>query len=297
MIDTIYAPLIVFVYNRKDKAEKVLSALNENHLAPNTDLYVFCDAYNEKKENDELKVKLVREYLYEFQKISKFKSININCAETHQGLAKSVISGITRIINEYGKVIVTEDDLIAHKNYLNYMNDCLNQYENNKQIWSISGYTHPLESIQNRDEVYFTYRGSSWGYATWSDRWNTVDWQMQDFHKLPFKIKRRHNLYLAGRDLWFMLWYQKRGLIDSWAVRWVFEQSRNKALTVYPAKTFLYNIGTDGSGTHNEKCGADIYDSLEDIPYKLTDIKLEKEILNEFAKDYKDPVFHKIQKY
>ena len=72
-----YAPLIVFVYNRKDKAEKVLSALNENHLAPDTDLYVFCDAYNEKKENDELKVKLVREYLYEFQKISKFKSINI----------------------------------------------------------------------------------------------------------------------------------------------------------------------------------------------------------------------------
>ena len=114
----LYAPLIVFVYNRKDKAEKVLSALNENHLAPNTDLYVFCDAYNEKKENDELKVKLVREYLYEFQKISKFKSTNINCAETHQGLAKSVIGGITKIINEYGKVIVTEDDLIAHKNYL-----------------------------------------------------------------------------------------------------------------------------------------------------------------------------------
>ena len=36
-----YAPLIVFTYNRKDKAEKVLSALNENYLALNTDLYVF----------------------------------------------------------------------------------------------------------------------------------------------------------------------------------------------------------------------------------------------------------------
>ena len=116
------APLVVFVYNRKDKAEIVLNALNQNDLARETDLFIFSDAYNPKKENDKEKVYLVREYLEEFKTKSAFKKIEIINAIEHQGLATSVINGVTSIINQYGKIIVTEDDLVAHKNYLKYLN-------------------------------------------------------------------------------------------------------------------------------------------------------------------------------
>jgi hypothetical protein len=292
-----YAPLVVFVYNRKDKAEIVLNALNQNYLASETDLYIFSDAYNPKKENDENKVNSVREYLEEFKTKSVFKKIEIINAVEHQGLATSVINGVTKVINQYGNIIVTEDDLVAHKNYLKYMNEALDYYKDNEHIWSISGYTYALESNKNESNVYFTYRGSSWGYATWKDRWDTVDWSMKDFNTLVFHHSRMHNLNLAGRDMWFMLRNQKKGVIDSWAVRWVFEQTRRKKLTVYPAQTLLHSIGMDGSGTHHDATGLDKYSSLEDVPYTLRPIVLESNKLNDFSKHYKDPVFKMIQKY
>ncbi len=292
-----YAPLVVFAYNRADKIQLVLDALNNNKYVEETDLFVFCDASNSKKENDSIKVNEVKSYLEEFKKESKFKHIMIRHALEHQGLAKSVISGVTEVINQYGTVIVTEDDLVAHHNYLEYMNECLNKYKDNQEIWSISGYTYPLKANANTTDVYFTYRGSSWGYATWSDRWNKVDWTMRDYLSLPLHPKRMHNLNLAGRDLWFMLRNQKKGNIDSWAVRWVFEQTRFKKLTVYPAISFLHNIGTDGSGTHGVSSGADRFTNLGDIAYQLTEIRLKKDVLNEFATHYKDPVFGMIQKY
>ncbi len=292
-----YAPLVVFVYNRKDKAEMVLNALNQNDLANETVLFIFSDAYNPKKENDERKVNEVREYLEKFKSISTFKKIDVICATNHQGLATSVIKGVTKIINQYEKIIVTEDDLVAHKNYLKYMNEALDYYQNNDRIWSISGYTYALNSNKNESNVYFTYRGSSWGYATWKDRWDTVDWSMKDFSTLAWHLKRMHNLNLAGRDMWFMLRNQKKGVIDSWAVRWVFEQTRNQKLTVYPAQTLLHSIGMDGSGTHHDATGLDKYTSLANVPYILRPITLEKEKLNEFSTHYKDPVFKMIQKY
>ena len=291
------APLVVFAYNRKDKIELVLEALNQNKLVEDTDLYVFCDASNPKKENDEKKVKEVHAFLNEFKNKSTFKNTEIMLASTHLGLAKSVISGVTKIVNEYGNVIVTEDDLVAHHNYLEYMNECLNYYKDNEKIWSISGYTYPLKANTDTDDVYFTYRGSSWGYATWSDRWNTVDWKMKDYNTLVIHPRRMHNLNLAGRDLWFMLRNQKKGNIDSWAVRWVFEQTRNQKLTVYPSVSLLHNIGTDGSGTHGVSYGADSVGELNDVKYNLVPATLNKEVLNEFAKYYIDPVFGMIQKY
>ena len=204
---------------------------------------------------------------------------------------------MTKIINKYGSVIVTEDDLVSHENYLQYMNDCLNYYRDYPDIWSISGYTHPLEPNEGQDHVYFTYRGSSWGWATWKDRWETVDWSMKDFSTLLFNPGRLHNLLLAGRDLPVMLKDQKKGIIDSWAVRWVFEQTRNKKMTVYPAQTFLYNIGLDGIGSHHVQDGNDSFSSLSSVPYTLCDPYYSSELLNAFAEHYEDPYFQTVQRF
>ena len=37
---------------------------------------------------------------------------------------------------------------------------------------------------------------------------------------------------------------------NSWAVRWYASAFINNMLTLYPAKTFVKNIGDDGTGTH-----------------------------------------------
>lgn len=292
-----YAPVIVFTYNRADKAELVLKALDQNTLAKDSDLYIFNDASNPEKENDDHKVEAVRALLKTYQLSSSFKNVHLILADCHKGLASSVISGVSSIMDQYGKVIVTEDDLISHVNYLQYMNDCLDYYEKNPEIWSISGYTFPMKSTEGRTNVFFTYRGSSWGWATWKDRWDTVDWSMKDYNTLLLRPARLHKLNEAGRDLPVMLRNQKKGVIDSWAVRWCFEEARHGLMTVYPSKRLVYNIGMDGSGSHGVDDGNDAKESLEAVPYNLIDPVREPEILNEFAYHYRDPWFHTVQKY
>lgn len=291
------APALVFTYNRLAKTERTLNALNENDLAGDTDLFIYCDQAVQSKPDDESAVMAVRKYLSEFAGSSRFHSVKLCFADQHRGLAASVIKGVSEVMDQYGKVIVTEDDLVSHCNYLTYMNECLERYQNDERIWSISGYSYPLEGNRDTDSVYFTYRGSSWGWGTWKDRWDTVDWEMKDYSGLPWNLKRMKSLNLAGRDLYMMLRNQKKGVIDSWAVRWVFEQTRNRRLTVYPAHSFLYNIGLDGSGTHHVGDGNDQIESLKAVPFKLTEIRFSRLLLEQFAEYYRDPIFHTRQSY
>ena len=97
-------------------------------MADQTDLFIFSDAA--KKEKQAESVKLVREYIH---KIVGFKNVHIIEAEKNKGLAKSVITGVTEIINKRGKVIVVEDDLITAPQFLSFMNDALDFYESEKK--------------------------------------------------------------------------------------------------------------------------------------------------------------------
>jgi len=98
------APICLFVYNRLDNVRKTILALQNNNLALKSELFVFSDGA--KSEEDYLKVKEVRGFL---DSVNGFKRIQIFKNEINKGLASSVISGVTKIINNYGKIIVVED--------------------------------------------------------------------------------------------------------------------------------------------------------------------------------------------
>jgi hypothetical protein len=164
-----------------------------------------------------------------------------------------VIDGVTNIINEYGKVIVLEDDLITSKIFLRYINRALNFYEDNKDIWSISGYNLPINIPKGYDhDVYLSYRAHSWGWATWKDRWNEIDWKIKEFDQFLSNKQKQKLFNRAGNDMTRMLKKQINGQIDSWAIRWCYNQFKEDSYTIYPVKSKVKNIGMDGSGVH---CG------------------------------------------
>ena len=59
----------------------------------------------------------------------------------NKGLAKSIIDGVSNMLNRYSRVIVLEDDLRTTPNFLDFMNQSLDFYENNRAIQSVSGYS------------------------------------------------------------------------------------------------------------------------------------------------------------
>ncbi|MEW9179912.1 glycosyltransferase [Bacillus mycoides] len=280
------APVIIFVYNRPEHTIQTIEALSKNELARESNVFIFSDAA--KNEESVEKVKVVRDYIDSVEEKKYFKSFTITKSEANKGLAKSVIHGVSEIIGKYGKVIVLEDDLITAPDFLTYMNDALDYYCNLDKVWSISGYNIPIAFPKDyKSEIYYSYRGCSWGWATWKNRWDQVDWDVKDYAEFKSSRRLKNRFNRGGRDMANMLDSQMEGIIDSWAIRWCYTQSKRNLLTVYPVKSRVKNIGLDGSGTHS---GITSHYNVE-IDKNFTkcsfdDPDLNREILKDFQNHY-----------
>lgn len=238
------SPIALFAYNRPEHLRKTIEALQNNLLAAQSDLYLYCDGC--KSEKEALNIQKVRDYA---KQISGFHSLHVIEREKNYGLAKSIISGVTEMIQTHGKVIVLEDDLMTSKYFLKFMNDALNFYESEERVGSISGYLYPLK--ENLTKNFFLRGADCWGWATWKRSWKIFE---PDGEKLLKRIKE------AGLEKKFnmnnkynylkMLSDQIKGRNDSWAIRWHASSFLANKLCLYPYFSLIRNIGLDGSGTH-----------------------------------------------
>ena len=285
MPDFTLAPICLFTYNRLSEVETTVQALKKNFLASESDLFIFSDG---PKNNDSIpKVNEVRKYL---KTIFGFKSITIVESETNKGLANSIISGVTEIVNKFGKVIVLEDDLITSPNFLNFMNQALSYYKNHNLIHSVSGYTHDLPSLKNyKNDFYLGYRGCSWGWGTWKNKWEAVDWNVSSYRNFKRNPIEQLKFMRGGSDMPKMLKSQMNGRIDSWAIRWCYHQFKNDLWTVFPSISKVASIGFGDTATHTKKTKR-FYTTLDDT--SITDFNFntnfipDKDILKEFKNNY-----------
>ncbi|MCU0342231.1 MAG: glycosyltransferase [Ignavibacterium sp.] len=240
------APLIIFVYNRPEHITKTIEALKSNAFAAESSLFIFSDG--NKDERDKKNVDKVRNYI---SKISGFKEIKITLRVKNLGLADSVISGVTEVIEKYGKAIVLEDDIVTSPYFLKFMNEALEFYKDDKRIFSISGYNFPIKIPESyKHQVYISPRPSSWGWATWKDRWDNAVWKPENVLNIKDKKAVRNLMDKAGKDLAPMLLKSIEGKISSWAVKWAFTHLVNESYCLYPTNSLVRNNGADASGTN-----------------------------------------------
>ena len=291
MIKKKLAPIILFVYNRPDHTKNLVESLLNNNLAKRSDLFIYSDA--PKNQSGSKKVAYVRQFIHTIQ---GFRSVQIIEQSKNKGLAASIKEGVSQIISQYGKVIVLEDDLIVSDDFLEYMNDALEFYKNDKKIWSIAGYGPPLSCLKHYNkDVYLAPRASSWGWATWEDRWNKVDWDVKDFQNVKNNKKMRKKFELGGNDIYKMLELQILGKIDSWAVIWCFSQFMQNMYTVYPVKSKVFNAGFgDMHSTHTSGSGTKWAVNLNNGKVKLEKLEPEENIIKSFQKFYNLSLFTKI---
>src|SRR5229473_2708531 len=95
------APIALFVYNRPEHTRRTVEALQRNHLAAESDLFIFTDAALTPEAA--ASVQRVRSYL---AGIEGFKSVHTIAREKNLGLAHSIVDGVTRVCSEYSRAIV-----------------------------------------------------------------------------------------------------------------------------------------------------------------------------------------------
>lgn len=293
-----FTPICFFTYNRLKETKNAINALQNNFLAKYSDLFIFSDGYD--NNSQKYKVERVRKYI---KTIKGFNSITIFESPINKGLANSIINGVSKVINKYNKVIVLEDDLITSPNFLNWMNQGLEFYEDDLSIHSISGYTMDLKSLKKYSlDYYLSYRSSSWGWGTWKDRWLNVDWEVKEYKVFKYNIKSNIKFMRGGSDLPMMLKSQMDGKLDSWAIRWCFNQFSNNQFSIFPSYSKVVSIGFGRNATNtkfSDKFNTNL-DKGDKTSFKF-DKNYEKniKIINEFAEkfSFKNRSFYKIKEH
>lgn len=246
---------VVFTYNRSYHTKLVLDSLSKNDVLPQK-LFIFQDGLKCEEHRDEWeKVKQI------IHSVNWCKCEVIE-KEKNYGLAASIVSGINHVMQEHNAVIVLEDDCVTHPKFMRFVVDALKKYENNCNVYQVSGYVWPAAVEANGTDAYFTGRASSWGWATWKDRW--INYR-KDYEMLS-RIKRdeglKEQLQIWGEDLECFLLGNILGQVNSWLVFWALLIIEKGGYCLNPYESLVDNIGFDGSGVH---CGkADMEKKLRD---------------------------------
>lgn len=244
-----FAPVIIFGYNRPESLKATVDSLLLNTEAAESDLYVFVDGARPEREGDCVKVRQVQEFV---KGISGFKSVVCRFAEKNSGLGPSIIAGVTEVVGKYGIAIVLEDDLVLSSNFLSFMNQGLERYRDDSKVFSVCGYSNSVRRPEGYyADSYFCTRSSSWGWATWADRWNSVDWELEPFGQY-LSMKGAFNRW-GGSDCYGMLHDWHAGRNRSWAIRFSFSQFLQDRLSLFPMESKVMNNGFDGQGTNCRK--------------------------------------------
>lgn len=250
-METSLAPVCLFVYKRRAETELTIAALKGNYLANATDLIVFSDAAKTSKD-----AAAVAEVRLVLESITGFKSIRLIYRDKNFGLANSIISGVTEVMKSSGRAIVLEDDIVTAPNFLDFMNAALTFYKQHSRVFAVSAYSYPLSSTRNlQTDVSFSLRSYSWGWASWTDRWNLVDWSMGDYQDFASARSNKRCFNRGGSDLSSMLSKQMTGQVDSWMIRWVYTQHRHAMYDVFPTVSKVRNIGFTETATHTRGTG------------------------------------------
>jgi hypothetical protein len=240
------APIALFVYNRPQHTRLTVEALQKNELAGKSDLVIFSDGPKTPEAAET--VREVREYL---KTISGFRSVSIVERAGNFGLAHSIISGVTSLVNEYGRIIVLEDDLITSPYFLTFMNDALDVYQSEDKIMHISGYMFPID-VFGLPETFFLRTASCWGWATWDRAWKYFSKEPQELLR-DYSEKKIKVFNMDGAcNFWAQVEQNESGLINTWAVFWYASVFRMEGLCLHPAFSMVNNIGHDATGEH---CG------------------------------------------
>lgn len=242
-----FAPVVLFAFNRAEALKESLASLEKNPGAEMTDLFVFIDGPRDEAERE--KVDKVADVV---NGSWAFRTVTVSQSPVNRGLGPSIIRGVSEVIEKFGRAIVVEDDLVVTRDFLHWMNYGLEKYETVGKVFSVCGYTNKVSVPAGYQyDGYFAPRSSSWGWATWKDRWESVDWDPsgEQIRRDAVAFNR-----WGGSDCAKMLMDWREGRNKSWAIRFCYSEFLQGKVSLFPVNSHVDpSFGFDGEGTNCKK--------------------------------------------
>ena len=166
----IYAPLYITTLNRYKHFYRCVESLKRNSWAPYTEVFIGLDYPPSEKYR--LGWLMIKDYL-QTSDFSIFASFTVFEREDNMGASAN-----SRAIREhilslgYDRWIYAEDDLEFSPNFIEYIDTCLDYYEDDPDVVGVTGYSYPVEWSVSKDATCFKqkFNASTWGTGYWAKK-------------------------------------------------------------------------------------------------------------------------------
>ena len=274
------APICLFVYGRPEHTLKTLRSLTQNLLAKDSVLYIYADG--PKDGIGETAQKNIAEVRRIIRSESWCKEVHIIESDKNKGLANSIISGVSEIIEKHGRVIILEDDLVLSPYFLEYMNDALDFYADHKEVMHIAGFTPSFKTQLN--ETFFFPVPTCWGWATWQRAWKEFNPSAADL--MTKVLEKGQNQFDFNRSINYvrMLNRNVHAKVDSWFIRWYASIYLQGGLCLHPGKSLVQNIGLDRTGVNSYKSNVFETQLAEKVNIQKIPLELSKKAIKAYKR-------------
>jgi len=241
------APVVMIGYSRCGTLQKCLFNLSQCAGVRDRDLYLYLDAPYRKE--DAPACKKMQE-VAEHMRNEVLPNLRVIKREKNYGVPGNLIDCVTEIVNQYGRIIFFEDDVLVSRTFLKYMDGALESYKGNNRIWGVNGWNSPYMRLPRSyaKDIFLNPRHNPWGFGTWADRWNAVDFELTDWPSCRDDVFVRALIDLQGVDMWSMINGQWEGRLHTWDVQCSFYMAVNHLFSISPKLSLTKNIGFSVNG-------------------------------------------------
>ena len=252
----IYAPVIIPTLNRYEHLKQCVDSLSACHNADQTEVYISVDY----PPSDKYKGGYDRICEYLDNTTFRFKKLHIiyqtkNLGVIDNGYKKYSNSFFLRdlVMEKYDRWIFSEDDNVFAPGFLDFMNESLERFKDDKSVFSVCGYRF-YYNLKFKDNNFFRQNAdfNAWGYGFWKSKFNDVkDLDVKYLRNILFnplkviKIWRVSNMQITHLSGFSRKAYFKKG--DNFFTLYMIDHGMTQ---IMPAKSLVRNIGWDDSGIH-----------------------------------------------
>lgn len=238
-------PILLLGYNRPDKFQSLIESIRTSKPQK---LVLVIDGPRTNKNGDIEKVQKVRDLA---NRIDWTDDVELLFRPENIGLRASVENAVTQVTEQYGKVIVVEDDVRVGPDWFNYAEFMLQKHQDNLQIEHVSGYNAiPSNILTSKYGSRLSRYPESYAWATWNRAWkhydSSLEWAMNasiaDIQKIVGSyigaLRWKQNFYDAHANR-----------ISTWAYRWLASMWSRNSFMISPNHNLVSYHGHEG-GTH-----------------------------------------------
>lgn len=244
----VYSPILICTLNRFEHFKRCVESLTRCNGSNKTDLYISLDFPLKNAHWDGYSK--IKKYLDE---IAGFQSITIIKRTKNFGSRINYIRAEDEVFAKYDRLIITEDDNEFSPNFLEYINEGLEKYYNDPNIYSVCGYNYPLDMpFSYKSNFYINNIFAGWGYGLWKHkRWeqpSSISEVSEYFFMHPLELlkSKRNGHYLLPHIVNMIRSGQLYGdvLINLYLLI-------EMKYCVFPVTSKVKNNGHDGSGDNS----------------------------------------------